>query len=136
MKDIIYAANIVREINNIESRTDKIISEEERTEKIKQLQLIIKNVVFTYGDCGQIMKEDWLVDGMRSRNDGPALVKYYENGKIKHEEWYKNDILHRDDGPASIMYYKDGERKCEQWFLDGDCKGELFTYLGEKYYDD
>ena len=39
------------------------------------------------------------------------------NWTVKHREsWFKNDQLHREDGPAVIEYYNDGVIKSEGWW--------------------
>ena len=76
--------------------------------------------------------EFWYKDGLRHRDDGPAIT--WTTGS---QFWYQNDWLHRTDGPAAIyasgtrrwfrrgllhriggpaVVYADGEK---QWFVDG-----------------
>jgi len=58
----------------------------------------------------------WYVNGLRHREDGPAVV-YYDGDK----EWYKDGKRHRLDGPA-VVYYDgdyDGDKECE-WYLGGE----------------
>lgn len=49
----------------------------------------------------------WLVDGMRHREDGPAIE--WDDGD---KEWYLNGEQHRANGPA--VEYTDGHK--EWWF--------------------
>ena len=76
--------------------------------------------------------KEWLQNGKRHREDGPACewadgTKYwYKEGQYHREdgpaieykdgtkEWYLNGKLHREDGPAVI--YNTGS---EYWYLNG-----------------
>ena len=51
----------------------------------------------------------WWVNGLRHREDGPALVK--ANGD---REWWVNGRLHREDGPAVVR--ANGDRA---WWMNG-----------------
>jgi|JI10StandDraft_1071094.scaffolds.fasta_scaffold31956_8 hypothetical protein len=54
-------------------------------------------------------EEHWFVNGVRHREDGPAIIS--SNG-IK--QWYKNGKYHRLDGPAY-----EGINGARQWFKEG-----------------
>lgn len=41
----------------------------------------------------------------------PTYEEYYENGKIKKQMWCACNVLHRNDGPALIEYFEDGTIK-------------------------
>lgn len=81
----------------------------------------------------QLVREEWHVNGQRSKKDGPALV-LYDHRQITKEEWYNDGKLHRNGGPASITYDASNEpasitydTRCEEeqrvyeeaWFIDG-----------------
>ena len=80
------------------------------------------------------------------RNDGPALIKFYENGvnerayyyngklhrnndpakivtrvngNILKEAYYFNGKIHRNNGPAVVWYHKDVSIKKENYFFNG-----------------
>lgn len=55
--------------------------------------------------------EEWLLNGQRHREDGPALVR--PDGS---RMWYLYGLRHREDGPAAVC--SDGGRL---WFLNGRC---------------
>ena len=74
--------------------------------------------------------EEWWVNGIRHRVDGPALTNrigkfWYRNGlrhrddgpsqnyTYGHKEWYHNGVLHRKDGPAII------NTRGKEWWVDG-----------------
>lgn len=79
------------------------------------------------------IKEIWIKNGKRHREDGHALEFFrggklwYINGKLHREdgpaaeysggrkEWRINDLRHREDGPAVIT--ESGE---ESWYLKGE----------------
>ena len=54
----------------------------------------------------------WLVDNIRHRIDGPAVI--YANGD---QYWYANGMKHRIDGPA-VIYPEDNEYF---WNVNGFC---------------
>jgi len=53
------------------------------------------------------------------REDGPALIKYYDNGNIEYEEYWINNIRHRLDGPAYIEYDETGKAKYQDYYING-----------------
>ena len=93
---------------------------------------------------GTLAHEEWWCDGVKHRDDGPAVRWYREDGtNVDHEQWYRNDVKHRDDdGPAVIRYYSDGSLEYEAWYRsgvkhrDGDLPAEKW-YLenGTIYYE-
>lgn len=60
------------------------------------------------------IKEMWIKDGKRHREDGPAII--YTNGTII---WYLNGEKHRIGGPA--VEYGNGQKK---WYQDGELHRE------------
>lgn len=66
------------------------------------------------------MKHEWYVDGVRHRDDGPAVVKYNLHGDVQREEWFHKGRLHRVDGPA--IYEVDESHNIvvlSAWYVDG-----------------
>ena len=57
---------------------------------------------------------EWRRNGMRHRDDGPAVV--HADGT---REWYRNERIHRDNGPA--VERPDGTG--EWWLNDERCAG-------------
>ena len=56
----------------------------------------------------------WFRNGMRHRDDGPAVV--HADGT---REWYRNERIHRDNGPAVERPDGTGE-----WWLNNErCAG-------------
>ena len=51
--------------------------------------------------------------------DGPTVIRYYENGNKKEECWYRNGQLHREGGPARIRYYRNGQIEIIEWYAEG-----------------
>ena len=72
-----------------------------------------------YYSSGEIWGQDWLVNGLPHKTNGPAHIIYNPNGEIEFEQWYLNGKLHRKDGPASISYHESGEITVDAWFLNG-----------------
>jgi hypothetical protein len=52
--------------------------------------------------------QEWIVDGLYHREDGPAMLRY---GKF---EWRMHGSIHRNDGPAVI--WPDGT---QEWWISG-----------------
>jgi hypothetical protein len=53
--------------------------------------------------------QQWWVNGVRHREDGPAVVEDHEM-----QQWWVQGLLHREDGPA--VEYADGSL---EWHLMG-----------------
>ncbi len=75
-----------------------------------------------------LKKVIWFRNGKVSRENGPAIVEYYEyeNNKrqVKREEWFIDDVRHREHNessnkPALIEYFKNGKVKAEAWYIHG-----------------
>ena len=80
---------------------------------------IIKSVQ-KYLGTDIILKETYKKpNGLLHREDGPAVIVYYENGNIKSEEYYIDGERHREDGPTQISYYSDGLISEVSYFLNG-----------------
>lgn len=72
-----------------------------------------------YWGNGSVRYEMWYLDGRVHRRNGPARTDYRKNGMVKSEEWLRNGVLRRGDGPAYIQYRKDGSVKYKGWALNG-----------------
>jgi antitoxin component YwqK of YwqJK toxin-antitoxin module len=69
------------------------------------------------------LREQWFdKDGKLNREDGPALIYYYNNGNVLSERYYSNGKLDRENGPAYTAYNENGNIDLE------------YYYLNEKYY--
>ena len=82
---------------------------------------IKKSVVYYYN--GNIRYEKWhREDGefYLHREDGPAIINYYESGEKQYEQWWVNSKKHRIEGPAHINYYKDGTIWFEYYLINGE----------------
>lgn len=53
------------------------------------------------------------------RENGPAIIDYYDTGEIHMEQWYINDSIHRDNAPAIIKYDKKGHKIGYMWWNHG-----------------
>jgi len=73
-----------------------------------------------YYNTGELKSEQWLVDGVLHRVDGPAIIIYYQgNGGKRYECWRRNNKNHRVGGPAFTWYYGDEKPEQEQWYVNG-----------------
>jgi antitoxin component YwqK of YwqJK toxin-antitoxin module len=73
----------------------------------------------TYYADGSITHEEWLVNDVYHRLDGPARISYNNDGSNYCEQWFVNDEFHRLDGPANIWYNDDGSIYREEWYING-----------------
>jgi len=87
-----------------------------------------------YSGTKKIYREWYKLNGKRHREDGPAVIYYYENGNIKIEYYYINGNSHRENGPADIWYYENGSIKCEYYFINGKqlTKEQFDKYIRRK----
>lgn len=101
-------------------KIDKIVKQTKTLlEETEKLRTTIKNVVFTYNDVGQIIKEVWITDGIIHRDDGPAVITYYDNNYVKSMEWYLNGKRRRSDGgPTLITRHSNGNIDREHWHYE------------------
>jgi|15BtaG_2_1085339.scaffolds.fasta_scaffold02162_4 antitoxin component YwqK of YwqJK toxin-antitoxin module len=53
------------------------------------------------------------------REDGPAIVAFYNNGNVWYEKYFENGHLHRVDGPAEVSYYDTGVKATELYCQKG-----------------
>jgi len=125
--EVIYAANIIREIQALESQhVTETVEKTAIVDKIKQLHLIIRDVAIKYHKNGRVKIEEWHIknSGVVSRAGAPAVVIYYDDGIVNEENWYENwydeGKLHRPGGaPAVTRYYKDGTVFTQEWYEHG-----------------
>ena len=61
----------------------------------------------------------WEKDGYLHRQDGPALIQFYESGQVKRELYYLNGVLQREGEPANILYFESGAVKAVAWHMRG-----------------
>lgn len=66
------------------------------------------------------MVEEYDVNGLLHREDGPARIDYYRNGTPFKEEYRINGLLHRLDGPAVIHYRENGCIWDEHYYIDDE----------------
>lgn len=79
--------------------------------------------ISTLIDDGEFAVE-YRYEGIRHREDGPAVVQYYKDGNKKYEAWSINNRPHREDGPAKIWYYENGNKEIEEWWIDNELHRE------------
>ncbi|MEP0708853.1 MAG: hypothetical protein ABJL17_06860 [Parvibaculum sp.] len=64
--------------------------------------------------------EEWVIDDLRHRMDGPALIHREEDGQVTHEAHYREGVLHRTDGPTIISTDPEtGVVVAEEWYEEG-----------------
>ena len=60
-----------------------------------------------YYPTGVILSDMWVLDEYLHKEDGPALITYYENGAANTIHYYINGKLHNVNGPAYIEFFKE-----------------------------
>jgi hypothetical protein len=73
-----------------------------------------------YYENGQIEYQEWLVNGKRHNENGPAHINYYKNGQIHYQSWKINGEFHNENGPAIIRYYENGKIEYQSWYINGE----------------
>lgn len=68
---------------------------------------------------GEIRLQEWWLNGKVSREDGPAIIRYFEDKSIRTEEWFFKGNHHRIGGPADTQFYRPGVLKYKIWYKDG-----------------
>lgn len=58
--------------------------------------------------------DEWWLNGVLTRADGPSVITFGQNGKIISEEWYENNKKHRIKHPAVIQYW-DSTQNVQYW---------------------
>jgi antitoxin component YwqK of YwqJK toxin-antitoxin module len=91
-------------------------------------EIKIKKTYYPKGDLHSVM---YTKNGKRHREDGPAVLRYWNSsGLVMVKEYYVEGKRHREGGPAEIWYKEDGTLKYESFYVDGyprDCeKGALY----------
>jgi len=65
----------------------------------------------------------WCNNGKKHKTDGPAAITYYKNRDVEYVNWFVNDEYHRLDGPAQIWYNEDKSIRFQNYWING----ELYT---------
>jgi hypothetical protein len=74
--------------------------------------------------------EWFLKNKLHSPNkETPANIVHYNNGSICIEKYYINGKRHREDGPAVIEYYnnEDGSIRFQQYYLNGELQTQYLN---------
>ena len=72
-----------------------------------------------YSRKGNIIERYYTLNNKYHRENGPAIIDYYDNGQVVLERYYVNDKCHREDGPAIIRYDMMGNVSSIDYFLNG-----------------
>ncbi|MEZ5692244.1 MAG: hypothetical protein R3D99_00010 [Altererythrobacter sp.] len=66
------------------------------------------------------IREQWELDGVVHRDEGPAVIfRHPETMAVMEEQYYVNGRLHRDPEPARIFYDEDGNENGAVWYRSG-----------------
>ena len=79
-----------------------------------------------YRPNGQVECEEWRVDGVYHRLDGPAVVWYHDNGQVASEDWYYED----QQVTPEFVQQKRWEQATTLAYIDG----VKLVELGNQYY--
>jgi antitoxin component YwqK of YwqJK toxin-antitoxin module len=84
------------------------------------MNIVEPEIIRSYYPNGNIYTEEYFINGIYHRGDGPAYIGYYTTGSIKYEEYLFNGRCHREDGPAWTQYYANGSINFEKYYLNGE----------------
>jgi hypothetical protein len=74
-----------------------------------------------YDSKNNLHVEEWYVNGMQHRENGPAMITYdVDLNYACYFIYYKNDMRHREDGPAYIRINKDNSFIERMWYINGE----------------
>ena len=104
------------------------------------MKTIKHEVIQRWNSEGQLIREEWRVDGKFHRVDGPAVHRWNSEGQLIYEQWRVDGKLHRVDGPARRQWNDEGQLIYEEWWVDGEevdkssgCDGKVVTIEGKQY---
>jgi antitoxin component YwqK of YwqJK toxin-antitoxin module len=90
-----------------------------------------------YYTNGNIRFEEYKLNDLIHRDNGPAITEYHDNGNIKCKHYYMNGALHKEDGPAIVYYYHNKNVWIEVYYLNGSLHREdgpaHISYYEDKY---
>lgn len=100
------------------------------TKILKSLSSTTKPSFILYNENDMKIYEDWAINGMLSRTDGPARISYFADGHdrtnignptgIQSKEYYLDNMRHRPDGPAAIYYGPESGKIIKQVYYEYD----------------
>lgn len=101
---------------------NSLIAERWNKEDGTTLHRIGKPAHVEYGPDGQIILEEYMIDGTLSRpGDQPAFITYYRDRNIVREEYWEAGQLNRRFGPAIIERNTlTGEIEHMEFFIKGE----------------
>jgi len=68
-----------------------------------------RQLVTRFNSKGNIDWVEYSMNGKLFREDGPAVIKFYDSGVIQSKTYYTEiGKIHKSDGPAYILYHEDG----------------------------
>ena len=92
-----------------------------------------------YYNNGQIEYEEYRINGMLHRKNGPAVQIWDSTGQKRSEEYYLNGKRHNEHGPAVQKWFENGQISREEYWLNGEkvTKEHVMTVLKiKKFLDD
>jgi len=85
--------------------------------------------IIYYYEGLKIWGEEYYINGKKHKEDGPAVIYYKNNKEIYSETYFYNGKIHREDGPA-VIYYKKGIKTAEYYWLNQIyiCQDDIIQY--------
>ena len=74
--------------------------------------------IVKYYQNGNLLNKQWLINDKFHNENGPAVIGYHENGNVKYKSWYVNDKLH-NDSPAIVWYNENGNVSYQEYWKNG-----------------
>ena len=99
-----------------------------------------------YYSNGQLLSEEYLINGKFHNPNGPAYRYWHSNGQLKYEQYLIKGGFHNPNGPAYRRWYSNGQLAYESYYIDGkeltkekfenrnqSCNGKVIKIEGKKY---
>ena len=55
-------------------------------------------------DNGELMWEEWFLDGKRHNEEGPAIICYKRDGSVEWEEWWLNGVEYSEEEWRDLVF--------------------------------
>ena len=68
---------------------------------------------------GQLMDQEYYINGQRHNERGPAIQRWSENGQLWFQGYFIKCRLHNEQGPALQSWYENGKVFKQEYWIEG-----------------
>jgi len=110
---------------------------------MKTIELNVEQII---NDAGQLIREEFWLNGGFHNEHGPAVRVWNDAGQLIYEAFWLNDRLHNEHGPAIREWNDAGQLTYEEFWLNYErlskdkwiaktqsCVGKIVTIDGKQY---